>query len=70
MAVTPGNRFNAPPIAEGFWRFVPMSTDDLLRARLAQRSSGAVATDGKAWIRGRKPTGRLRTCQPLIWKMR
>ena len=26
--------------------------------------------EGKAWMRGLKPTGRLRTCQPLIWKMR
>jgi hypothetical protein len=37
---------------------------------VAQRSSGARATEGKAWMRGLKPTGRLRTCQPLSWKMR
>ena len=30
----------------------------------------AVATDGKASIRGRWPMARLRTCQPLSWKMR
>ena len=33
-------------------------------------SLGAVATDGKAWILGLNPTGRLRTCQPMIWKTR
>src|SRR5690606_16563904 len=37
---------------------------------VAQRWSGAVATEGKDWIRGRLPTARLRTCQPLSWKIR
>lgn len=36
----------------------------------AQRSSSTLATDGKAWMRGLKPTGRRRTCQPTIWTMR
>jgi hypothetical protein len=27
-----------------------------------QRSSGLETTDGNAWIRGRCPIGRLRTC--------
>ena len=35
-----------------------------------QRSFGAFATEGTASMRGRMPTGRLRTCQPLSWKMR
>lgn len=34
-----------------------------------QRSLGALATDGNAWILGRIPMARLRTYQPLIWKM-
>lgn len=34
-----------------------------------QRSFGAAATDGIASIRGRMPIGRLRTCQPVIWKI-
>jgi hypothetical protein len=33
------------------------------------RSSGRVATDGKASILGRMPIARLRTCQPRIWKI-
>ncbi|MCY1380125.1 hypothetical protein D9M69_679150 [compost metagenome] len=37
---------------------------------VAQRSLGALAAEGSDWIRGLKPTGRLRTCQPLSWKMR
>ena len=36
---------------------------------IAQRSLGIFATEGSAWIRGLKPTGRLRTCQPLSPKM-
>ena len=32
---------------------------------LDQRSFGALATDGTASMRGRMPTGRFRTCQPL-----
>lgn len=35
-----------------------------------QRSLGFAAIDGSAWILGWKPIGRLRTCQPLSWKMR
>ena len=31
---------------------------------------GAFATEGTASMRGRMPIGRLRTCQPLSWKMR
>lgn len=31
---------------------------------VAQRSLGALATEGRDWIRGLKPTGRLRTCPP------
>lgn len=38
------------------------------RARsVDQRSFGAVATEGTASMRGRMPTARLRTCQPLSW---
>jgi hypothetical protein len=37
---------------------------------VAQRSLGAVASDGKAWILGLNPTGRLRTYQPMIWNTR
>lgn len=41
------------------------------RARsVDQRSFGAAATEGTAWIRGRMPTARFLTCQPLIWKIR
>ena len=32
--------------------------------------TGPWATDGKAWMRGRRPTARLRTCHPLSWKIR
>ncbi|CFO05214.1 Uncharacterised protein [Bordetella pertussis] len=35
-----------------------------------QRSLGIVATDGSAWMRGLKPIGRLRTCQPINWNTR
>lgn len=41
------------------------------RARsVDQRSFVAVVTEGSASIRGRAPTGRLRTCQPLSRKIR
>jgi hypothetical protein len=32
---------------------------------VGQRSLGIGATDGTAWMRGLKPIGRLRTCQPI-----
>ncbi|WP_268236923.1 hypothetical protein [Salipiger profundus] len=41
-----------------------------VHSRRPRLSSGAAATDGTAWMRGRMPTARLRTCQPLIWNIR
>ena len=41
------------------------------RARsVDHRSFGFSASEGSASIRGRAPVGRLRACQPLIWKTR
>jgi len=37
---------------------------------IAQRSSGAMATDGIACTLGLKPTGHFLTCQPRSWKTR
>ena len=48
----------------------PSRPPQIRHRSVAQRWFGAVATDGKAWIRGRMPIARLRTCQPLSWKMR
>lgn len=35
---------------------------------VAQRSFAALATEGRDWILGLKPTGHFRTCQPFTWK--
>ena len=34
------------------------------------QGTALLATDGIAWIRGLKPIGRLRTCQPISWNTR
>lgn len=48
----------------------PSSPAQIRHRSVDQRSFGALATEGKAWMRGRMPIARLRTCQPWIWKMR
>jgi len=48
----------------------PSRPPQIRHRSVAQRWFGAVATDGKAWIRGRMLTTRLRICQPTSWKTR
>lgn len=50
--------------------FQPSRPAQTRQRSVDQRSFGAVATEGTASMRGRMPIGRLRTCQPLIRKMR
>ena len=59
LFLAPRRYFSAQTMAQALAVFVGVS----VLVGVAQRWFGADATDGNAWIRGRMPTARLRTCQ-------
>ncbi len=66
----PAQKLTAVAVDHQRQRRPPVTPPQIRHMSVAQRSLGALATDGSDWIQGRKPTGRLRTCQPLSWKTR